>query len=120
MADVNAIKSKGQRSLFRGPIFFPVTRTDLYLPLFFQLKVLRTLPKLHPYLQWRQKSKGGREGGGKRGREGGGERGREGGGERGRERETKGEGESEGEKESKIERKEEGKEGGRGGEIRGR
>ena len=120
MADVNAIKSKGQRSLFRGPIFSPVTRTDLYLPRFFQLKVLRTLPKLHPYLQWRQKSKGGREGGGKRGREGGGERGREGGGERGRERETKGEGESEGEKESKIERKEEGKEGGRGGEIRGR
>ena len=104
MADVNAIKSKGQRSLFRGPIFSPVTRTDLYLPRFFQLKVLRTLPKLHPYLQWRQKSKGGREGGG----------------ESGRERETKGEGESEGEKESKIERKEEGKEGGRGGEIRGR
>ena len=70
MADVNAIKSKGQRSLFRGPIFFPVTRTDLYLPLFFQLKVLRTLPKLHPYLQWRQKSKGGKEEGKERGREG--------------------------------------------------
>lgn len=56
-----------------------MTRTDLYLLLFFQPKVLRTLPKLHPYLQWRQKSKGGREERRERGREGGEEGGRKGG-----------------------------------------